>query len=80
MGVLNNFFFNGKDKELMGSPSMVLFQLIKKKYSSLKLANNYLRKNWSFILDSMWYCQLIGIPIESESNSFMANLFLYYYE
>ena len=45
MGVLNNFFFNGKDKELMGSPSMVLFQLIKKKYSSLKLANNYLRKN-----------------------------------
>ena len=40
----------------------------------------FLSPYFKFTLGSMCFCQLIGIPMDSNPATFMAILFLYYYE
>ena len=41
---------------------------------------SYLLSNCLFVLGLKNFCQIIGIPIGSDSAQFSDNLFLYYYE
>ena len=41
---------------------------------------SYLLSNYLLVLGLKNFCQIIGIPIGSDSAQFSDNLFLYYYE